>query len=314
MFPPVDGIVLDANPLFKQLYKQLTSLKLNPNRSSPAETTQLAQGAVEEELRDRQSEAAKSAIIRQSLVQVTNRVKELPEELQEVIEIVAAQCNSQYSLDERQLLDDDVDYFLDHLDPIAKSLSLHLTETALRLMRIAYPYETDESALRSSLKGCMQETALRRKKLSEAQDKVSKERLYLAATACTVLETHKDLMEAIIHLLEQTKYGSIARGIKAHADHLAIVAESMEAKLKVMKHEAFAEIYTSSVQSALNSYEDHLQDTKMRLQQQEKTANENLMRYRGAGSEMGEIAAKYSSIAKEAEAVKADIRRLGGET
>ncbi len=80
-----------------------------------------------------------------------------------------------------------------------------------------------------------------------------------------------------------------------------------------MKHEALTEIYTPNVRSALSNYEDHLQDTRLRLMQQEKTAKEGLAKYREAGSEMREIAAKYSGILKETEAVKADIKRLGGE-
>ncbi|KAI9783039.1 MAG: hypothetical protein M1835_003887 [Candelina submexicana] len=313
MFPPVNQSVLDANPQFKQLYKQLTSSKLNPDGSSPSAIIQPAQSALEEQWRNRQYKAAESSIIRQSLGQVSSHIKELPEELQESIEIVTARLNSQCSSEERQLLDNDLDSFLERLRPIARSISLHLSEVAFQLMRAAYPHETKDPTLRSLLNTCPQQIALRRKQLYEAQEKVAAERLYLAATACIVLETQKDLMEAIIRVLEQTKYGSIARGTKAHADHLAIVAESMEAKLRVMKHETIAEVYSPSVRSALANYEEHLHDTMMRLQQQGKTANESLARYHRVGPEMDEIAAKYNCILKETEAVKGDIRRLGGE-
>ncbi len=54
----------------------------------------------------------------------------------------------------------------------------------------------------------------------------------MAVTAATVLGAHAQVMERMIQVLERTKHGSLARAGKARAEHLAKVAEGMEAKVK----------------------------------------------------------------------------------
>jgi len=61
-------------------------------------------------------------------------------QLQEVIEIVAAQLNTRLSPEDRELLEDDVEYFLDHIAPIGKALSTQLSANALHLAKIAHPH------------------------------------------------------------------------------------------------------------------------------------------------------------------------------
>ena len=54
----------------------------------------------------------------------------------------------------------------------------------------------------------------------------------MAVTAAAVLSAHAQVMERTIQVLERTKHGSWARAGKARAEHLAKVAEGMEAKAK----------------------------------------------------------------------------------
>ncbi|KAI9870590.1 MAG: hypothetical protein M1830_004071, partial [Pleopsidium flavum] len=83
------------------------------------------------------------------LPQITHGVNELPDELQEVVEIIAAQLNTRLSLEERGLLDDDLEYFLNHISPIGKALSTQLSGNALQLAKIAYPQESNPTILRT---------------------------------------------------------------------------------------------------------------------------------------------------------------------
>jgi diphthamide biosynthesis protein 3 len=61
--------------------------------------------------------------------------------------------------------------------------------------------------------------------------------LALTRTRVTELsdQTHaayRELFEASVRVLEQTLHGSVARGVKAKAEHLAAVAKGMELKLQ----------------------------------------------------------------------------------
>jgi diphthamide biosynthesis protein 3 len=43
---------------------------------------------------------------------------------------------------------------------------------------------------------------------------------------------HREILEVAIRTLEQTMHGSVARGIKARAEHLAAVAKGLDLKIR----------------------------------------------------------------------------------
>lgn len=57
-------------------------------------------------------------------------------------------------------------------------------------------------------------------------------RKQLAITASEVLSMRSKILERTVILLERTKHGALARATKARAEHLAVVAEATEGKLK----------------------------------------------------------------------------------
>jgi len=314
MIPPVDASTLAKNPQFAQLYKHLTHSALNSDGSTKLTSSKQSRRATAEQLKAFQVETARQLLLRSSLAKITSRVDELPDELLGVIEAVAAQLNNTCSTEDREILEDDVEYFMGHLRPIGRPLSDHLSESALQLAYVAHPSQKiGPNTARTLLSSLPQEIVSRREHLFETQDALSAEQQGLVSLACNVLEAHRELLEAIIKILEQTKHGSVSRGFKAHADHLAVVVANMDAKLRVLKHEALVEIYTPSVQSALQNYERHLEDTTTRLRQRRKAAEDEVRKYSSAGDGMSEIVSKYSSLLKETDAVRVDIRRLGGE-
>lgn len=151
-------------------------------------------------------------------------------QLQEVIDIVSAQLTTHLSPSARDILSDDLVHFLEHLLPIGKALSLDLSKIASHLRQIANP-EThqDTHTETANLTHFMQ---TRCNGLASARETLSESRLKLARTASSSIQVHGDIFEIAIRALEQTKYGNVARGIKAQTEHLAIVAESMDAKLQ----------------------------------------------------------------------------------
>ena len=126
-------------------------------------------------------------------------------------------------------------YFLHHLFPVGEALSLELSQTAFHLKGIAYPQEAHRNP-HTKISDLPLLIGTRRKELVVAQETLSDSRLELAVAASRVLETHREVVETTIRALEQTKYGSVARGFKAQTEHLAIVAESMDAKLQYDVH------------------------------------------------------------------------------
>ncbi|OJD19559.1 diphthamide biosynthesis protein 3 [Blastomyces percursus] len=157
-------------------------------------------------------------------------------------------------------------------------------------------------------------------------------RTKMTVTAAAVLAAHAEVMERVIHILERTKHGVLARGIKARADYVAVVLEGVEGKVCIMRHEMLSAIYTPETTAALTNYRDHLYDTRLRLEERRKQALLELEAYeradmgeagkRAAGGDSGgggsgksgamvEIARRYGTLVKEVEGVKMEIRRLG---
>ncbi|KAI9768552.1 MAG: hypothetical protein M1840_004749 [Geoglossum simile] len=315
MLPPIDSSILRSNPQFEQLYAHLTTSLLNSDGSTKAKPSQKSQdSALRESLRAAQEQAAQSQLLKRTLGQLTGSAGgELPEELLEVIDVVAAGLGGGVKVEERELLADDVEYFLDHLRPIGNILSTRVLNSAIQLAKIVYPEESNPQTLRTLIPTLPAHISTLRQTLLSQQDALCTNRLSLATTACTVLLTHRTLVETIIRILEQTKHGSVARGARAHAEYLSIVAESMDAKLQLLEHEALREIYTPEVQSALKNYEEHLQDTRRRLREKEGKAGEEVGRYEEKGGDMKVLVARYGGLLREMEATRGDIRRLGGE-
>jgi hypothetical protein len=87
----------------------------------------------------------------------------------------------------------------------------------------------------------------------------------------------------------------------------------MSLKLQIMKFQAARLVYDDDALSALESYSGHLRDTLSRLKQREKSLRDGLDGYEDVGPEMKEIAVRYGEVLERVEAVRKDIRRLGGD-
>ncbi|KAJ5102619.1 hypothetical protein N7532_003148 [Penicillium argentinense] len=162
--------------------------------------------------------------------------------------------------------------------------------------------------------------ALRDAQLSE----LPAARRKMAAIAAAVLAVQTLLLERTIVILERAKHGTLARAIKAKAEHLATVAQGIEGKLEVIKLEIAAMLYTPETIAALSRYQKHLRDTRERFDGRQLAAKQELKRYGYAedsemdsdqsghdGGTLAEIARRYGLLAREVETVKMEIARLG---
>ncbi|KAI9753272.1 MAG: hypothetical protein M4579_005245 [Chaenotheca gracillima] len=200
----------------------------------------------------------------------------------------------------------------DSQDLIGPAVSQQLRQSLADVSAVAKPLISSRSSNKN--RSLPEALEAERGQVAVLYEELTDRRLELTKTACEVLDAFGNLFDTIIRTLEQTKHGSMARNVKAQADHLAVAAESTEAKLRLTKHDAMSAIYTPEVKEALIRYEEHLRDTDARLQQRAKTAEEILARYASmGGDEVKDIVKRYGEVTKDIEMTRADIKRLGGE-
>ncbi|KAH3084061.1 hypothetical protein KXW28_001607 [Aspergillus fumigatus] len=153
-------------------------------------------------------------------------------------------------------------------------------------------------------------------------------RARMAITAAKVLETRAEILKHTVVLLERVKHGALSRATKSKAEHLALVAQGVEAKLRIIKLDTAAILYTPEVVTALDRYRQHLRETRERLEEKQGKLLEELKGYESMDSTethelsarsskehfesgpMREIARRYGSLVKEIEAVKLEIQRI----
>ncbi|KAI9661545.1 MAG: hypothetical protein M1829_006236 [Trizodia sp. TS-e1964] len=309
MFPPIDTQTLQQNPKFEQLYNQLKESALNNDGSSKSRNLQKVQETNRAELQAVQIAAAKLAILRTYLPFVIGKSKDLPDELQEVIEIIAIQLNSPLSIGDRELLLPDVEYFLTYIQAVGKAVSSLLLEKSIQLARVAHP-ESSPSTLRNLVPSLPRTIAHLQTSLQSTSETLSTARLTLTSLVCIVLTYHRRVLELAIQVLESSKHGSAVRGLKAESDKMALFAETLGTKLTVQLHNTLQEVYAPAVADALRGYSTHLRDSLMRVVQREKSVREELGAYERGGKDLEVIASRYAELGKEVEGVMEDIERL----
>ena len=115
-----------------------------------------------------------------------------------------------------------------------------------------------------------------------------------------------------MQFLEQ-KSTAVPKALLAKSEHLSLVSESMSLKLQVLRRQALSSIYDPDAVNALENYRIHMTDTKTRLVARQRVAEEELRKYRNAGSDMANLVERYAGILKRIQEVGSDIKRLGGD-
>ena len=145
--------------------------------------------------------------------------------------------------------------------------------------------------------------------IATSRSNVAASRLSLAQEATTLHDLYRQAIHSSIRILEQTIHGSVARGTKAKADYLALVAEGMNKKLSVQHGQFMSQFYSSDVQKALHAKRDGLENESKVTKRRIREAGEKLAEYKKAGG-MEKMAEDYAEILKESERVRAEIGRL----
>ncbi|KAF2263171.1 hypothetical protein CC78DRAFT_286780 [Lojkania enalia] len=299
MLPPVNPGILERNPNFAALYKDLCVRKLNPDGS----TRETKKQRIHEEIRRNLTTVRKSLTSTQILIDTLSdlpfKAAELPPELHSVIEILTAQLSGRVSDDDREILSGDVEIFLDHISIISELISEQLATIASHLCRIVDPLNPPAISLLPTKVAEIQEKAL-----TELPAELATERVELANTAYTVLSMHRQMLESSIKILEQTMHGSLARATKAKAEHLHArsTALGLQARIHTLTHPPPNEFV-----NALGNYRASQGSTEVALKNRAALAKKALELYDRAGERA------MRDIAKRATYLKGEIERTRGE-
>ncbi|KAK8165502.1 hypothetical protein BKA80DRAFT_201272 [Phyllosticta citrichinensis] len=312
MLPPLDPSIFERNPRFKALYDDLSQNKLNADASTKNSKKQI-QAERAREVNAKQTNAAKTNIIGSTLDHVAWKDARLPEEVRgsrmhEVTVIAADQVNRRIPKNHQDILEPDLEFFKENIESVSALLEDSITSTALQLCRIIDPDDLDCSLLDDPphILGLQQEI--------EAQSSsLGAYRAHLSDLAASIMQAQAELMEVVVRIMEQTAHGTLARFLRAKAEHLAAVSEGLEKKLSIV---TLSQETPASLQMALKKYKEHVSREKSELEHRGEIASDKLNAFdeagKGRGDMMRQIAQRYVEIEAEIQKVQREMEKLDG--
>ncbi|KAK7518783.1 uncharacterized protein IWZ02DRAFT_489601 [Phyllosticta citriasiana] len=310
--PPLDPSIFERNPRFKALYDDLSQNKLNADASTKNSKKQIHVERASSEVKTKQTNAAKTNIIGSALDHVAWRDARLPEEMHEVTVIAADQVNGRIDKSHQEILESELVFFKENIESVSDLLEDSITSTAIQLCRIIDPDLSADDPDYSVLDD--PPNILARQQEIEAQScSLGTHRAQLSDLAASILQTQAELMEVIVKILEQTVHGTLARFLRAKAEHLAAVSEGLEKKLSIV---SLSQEPPASLQMALKKYKDHVSREKWELEHRGEIASDKLNAFdeaaNGRGDMMRQIAQRYVEIEAEIQKIQDEMAKLNG--
>ena len=149
---------------------------------------------------------------------------------------------------------------------------------------------------------------------TNSEVELSASRLRLATEAAAVHILNRQATQQSIAILEQSIHGSVARGSKAKAEYLAIVAEGMSKKLSLQQSQLHSQLYSPEVREALRTKAEQLEARSRAVRRNVREGEEKLEVYRRSRGMEG-VAREYAEVLAGSERVRGAIGRLeaGGQ-
>ncbi|KAI7365538.1 hypothetical protein KC354_g4825 [Hortaea werneckii] len=304
MLPLADTTILGANPKFAALYRDLSSNKLNADGTSKLDAKALKEHeAFEKDIQAAQVKSAKRQIIQSGLSDLVYRGDELPEELQDLVGITAASLAGDIGDEDKDIIADELESFHEYALRIAEAISKNIQKDTTALASLLSPENAPRvEELANTIRKIQENLASSTSRLSEL-------RISLAQEIPSVHELYREIIETSIRILEQTIHGSVARGTKAKADYLAVVAEGMSKKLALQHGQLMQQIYTPEIQETLRNKQDDLDAESLSLKRKVREMDERLAAYRQERG-MKQMVGEYAELIRETERVEREIDRL----
>ncbi|KAI6900525.1 hypothetical protein KC318_g601 [Hortaea werneckii] len=304
MLPLADTSILGANPKFAALYRDLSSNKLNADATSKLDAKALKEDeSFEKDIQTTQVESAKRLIIQSGLGDLVYRGDELPEELQDLVGITAASLAGHIGDEDKDIIANELEKFHEYAPRIAEAISKNVQKDATALASLLSPDNAPHVEDLADTIRKVQET------LATSTSQLSELRISLAQEIPTLHELYREIIQTSIRVLEQTIHGSVARGTKAKADYLAVVAEGMSKKLALQHGQLIQQIYTPEIQGILRDKQDDLDAESLSLKRKVREMDEKLAEYR---QERGvkQMVGEYAELLRETERVEREVDRL----
>ncbi|KAH8885029.1 hypothetical protein GQ53DRAFT_729933 [Thozetella sp. PMI_491] len=347
MVPPVEEAVLKNNPEFENLYRTLTTVILNPDGSTKNEHRGKERNAVREELRKHRLKTAKQHLLTHAISTAApadskpaapRRTRaparpgaspELPEPLLDLLLLLPPFLKEAKALppDATALLltsapFSDLPELLPKLTPLIAS-SLHAS--AVPLARIASP-STNPSYIHRAIPSVPTHISTLGAAIAAHKAELSKARISAATSLVSLLAEHTAALTHLIRALE-AKHGVVARALELRADEVSLAAQRQAVEAESTLWAVRRDIYTPEVRGALQNYQGHLRDAKLRLAESIRTLQGELGAYgvggggrdgeeadgggRGKERTMREMARVYRDMGRQIEETKRDLDRLG---
>ncbi|KAL1297924.1 hypothetical protein AAFC00_006438 [Neodothiora populina] len=304
MLPHPDLDVLSANPQFAALYSDLQKNRLHGNGASKLRDLKELKKSNEfqKALHEVRVREAKNAILRDSLRVVAFEQGVVPEELQQVMQIVSAQLDGNVNDADGEIIDGEIEYFMEEIDTIAPVIGDHLQRNVELISTAADPSDPPNDLL--------EHTTNLKIALDTNRAALSASRIELGTQISSLLIIHTRLYETLIRVLEQVIHGKVARHTRAKAAYLAVVAEGMEKKFAVLKAQVVSQVYDKQTQQVLIHKMDEVQDEGRRvvniLRRREAMLEELESKGRGLEKVVEDVKAVKEEIAK----VREEVERL----
>ncbi|KAI7548613.1 hypothetical protein KC331_g4305 [Hortaea werneckii] len=304
MLPLADTSLLGANPKFAALYRDLSSNKLNADATSKLDAKALKEHeSFEKDIQTTQVESAKRQIIQSGLGDLVYRGDELPEELQDLVGITAASLAGHIGDEDKDIIANELEKFHEYAPRIAEAISKNVQKDATALASLLSPDNAPHVEDLVDTIRKVQET------IATSTSQLSELRISLAQEIPTLHELYREIIQTSIRVLEQTIHGSVARGTKAKADYLAVVAEGMSKKLALQHGQLIQQIYTPEIQGILRDKQDDLDAESLSLKRKAREMDEKLAEYRQERG-MKQMVGEYAELLRETERVEREIDRL----
>jgi len=307
MLPPIPLSVLDQNPRFHQLYKDISTSRLNPDASSRLIKQQRAQTEVEKQLLVVRKESLQKDLLQDALYSIANQLQSLPLEVRTSCLIVAGQLRGGLSATEMAMLKDVLDDFTKNASAIAAAISKELQQQATRIAALLASDDgrdappPDAAQLAANAAKVLAQNGAAAQKIAQLRARVTDLSNQIAAV-------HREILEASVRILEQTLHGSVARGLRAKAEHFAVVAKGLDLKIKILDVSDPLRS-NSDLRDALEFYGEHLGDEKRRYETKLREMQNEVEGYEREKG-MAEIGKRFAELLVKGNDVKAEIARL----
>ncbi|KAF1962911.1 hypothetical protein CC80DRAFT_461335 [Byssothecium circinans] len=303
MLPPVDPGVLQRNPNFEVLYKDLCARKLNPEGSTKDVKKQRIHDEIRNNLTQSLTTHHQTTTLLTTLTTLPQKSPTLPQALHAPIDLLTAQISAPISPQDREILAADTATFFSNIDIIASALSTHLVTIATLLCKIADPVTPP----------AIDSLRLRAERLRDAATQIlpreiSEEKVCLANMMFDFLTLHREVLTTSISIIEQTQHGSLARHTKAKAEalHARATVLGLQARIHSLVHPPPAAFL-----AALKKFKESQGSSEARLRDREALARRALELYEKAGAKgMADLARRKEWVLGEKGRIEEEIGGL----